>query len=85
MQEIRIPEPPKWKLATPHHSDGNADPSTTTPAATHMDDAPTLSIFYRGGWSNQLLLMMDLLLIISSINIIALPRKYLLVILTNHV
>ena len=37
MQEIRIPEPPKWKLATPHHSDANADPSTTTPAATHYN------------------------------------------------
>ena len=84
MQEIRIPEPPKWKLATPHHSDANADPSTTTPAATHMDDAPSQSSTVVDG-SNQLLLMMDLLLIISSINIIALPRKYLLVILTNHV
>ena len=53
MQEIRIPEPPKWKLATPHHSDANADPSTTTPAATHMDDAPSQSSTVVDGPTNS--------------------------------
>ena len=38
---------------TPHCSDANTDPSTTTPAATHTDDVPSQSSTMVDGLTNS--------------------------------